>query len=649
MKKFTEWVGAIREAEERQMSELQKSYKDYFGAKLNKFNAKSPADLTEEQKKEFFNEIKKDWEIGTGAKPAGKKDVEEHGVKESVNEANQEEQIKKECISKLSDFFGCAPGNLSKFKFDGNDDIKELTKALRSTSDEGTAQYYRVAILVAKRDLGINESEDLNESAIEIASGIILGLVGLKTIGLLAKGIFGTLKLKMMKDPEKLKELADLIYDRAITKDSKGLLQGALWVNAVKRMIDKGEIKDGFQLCKTSLAMDKIDINKIFEAEGFDLSEDVNEEVINEAVATPEELASFIQKEEKHFATFLKPKKLTASVSGKVVTIKPGSGSFTITVDYAKSTIDTTGKPEWPESTSYVELMEYIKITKFKLNESIVNESRFNNYGWYLRLPKNVINNELKSVTNNLQNYYDTASKGNDLQQDVLEEIIDELEKVKKQLKAFTKGQKPTGVYESAEFEINEGEINYKTDKYALVLVGGSIGSKGSFPLFVSGQMGSIVETSNDKEALVEGKKRRNKQLSPGEKKYYRMSYKVIELTSNKIKEIDLLISKQSSSEDTIIDESDESVANEKLDTKYWADYNKDTSGQGEKSWEEKSKEFEDTFEEAVVLWNREAEGPENRIKGAQIQNIKKLAEEFFKIEKWISVNVIQAMIMQES
>ena len=80
-------------------------------------------------------------------------------IRESVNEG-VEEQIKKECISKLSDFFGCAPGNLSKFKFDGNDNIKELTKALRSTSDEGTAQYYRVAILVAKRDLGLNESSD---------------------------------------------------------------------------------------------------------------------------------------------------------------------------------------------------------------------------------------------------------------------------------------------------------------------------------------------------------------------------------------------------------------------------------------------------------------------------------------------------------
>jgi len=379
MKKFTEWVGAIREAEEKQMSELQKSYKDYFGAKLNKFNAKSPADLTEEQKKEFFNEIKKDWEIGTGAKPAGKKDVEEHGVKESLNEDNQEEQVKKECITKLSQFFGVNPGNLSKFKFDGKDNIKELTKVLGSTSDEGTEHIYRVAVTVAKSNLGVKESEEVNEGALEIAGGIVLGLVSLKAIGLLAKGIFGTLKLKSMKDPKKLKELADVIYDRAITKDSKGLLQGALWVGVVKGMIDKGEIKDGYQLFKTSLAMDKIDIDKVFEAEGFELTDDVNEDVINEAVATPEELASFIQKEEKHFAAFLKPKKLTATVNGKVVTIKPGSGSFTITVDYAKSTIDTTGKPEWPESTSYVELMEYIKITKFKLNESAIFEAEVKN------------------------------------------------------------------------------------------------------------------------------------------------------------------------------------------------------------------------------------------------------------------------------
>ena len=36
-------------------------------------------------------------------------------------------------------------------------------------------------------------------------------------------------------------------------------------------------------------------------------------------------------------------------------------------------------------------------------------------------------------------------------------------------------------------------------------------------------------------------------------------------------------------------------------------------------------------------------------IKGKQITAVKKLAMEFFKIEKWISINVIHAMIAQES
>ena len=92
-----------------------------------------------------------------------------------------------------------------------------------------------------------------------------------------------------------------------------------------------------------------------------------------------------------------------------------------------------------------------------------------------------------------------------------------------------------------------------------------------------------------------------------------------------------------------------ESVSNESIDVKYWSDYNTDTSGQGQKEHEVKSKDFEDTFEDAVVYWNQEADGAENRIKGAQIQKIKKLAEEFFKKAGWISSNVIQAMIAQEA
>ena len=90
-------------------------------------------------------------------------------------------------------------------------------------------------------------------------------------------------------------------------------------------------------------------------------------------------------------------------------------------------------------------------------------------------------------------------------------------------------------------------------------------------------------------------------------------------------------------------------LVKESIDVKYWSDYNDNTSGQGEKEHEVKSKDFEDTFEDAVSYWNQEAEGAENRVKGANLQRIKKLAKEFFKQAGWISVNVVQAMIMQES
>ena len=92
-----------------------------------------------------------------------------------------------------------------------------------------------------------------------------------------------------------------------------------------------------------------------------------------------------------------------------------------------------------------------------------------------------------------------------------------------------------------------------------------------------------------------------------------------------------------------------ESFLSEAIDTKYWADYNTDTSGQSKKEFTEKSKDFDDTFSLAVSDWNAEAAGAENRIKGAQIDKIKKLAQEFFNKEGYISVNIAQAMISQES
>lgn len=108
---------------------------------------------------------------------------------------------------------------------------------------------------------------------------------------------------------------------------------------------------------------------------------------------------------------------------------------------------------------------------------------------------------------------------------------------------------------EQKELEIlSEADINYQTDQFALVLCGGSIGSKGMYAVFVGNQYASIIQTGNDKDALVEEKMRRNKKLSPGEKSYYGMSYKVIELTNARRKDIDHITDLQNKRDSVVSD-----------------------------------------------------------------------------------------------
>tara|TARA_Y100000389_G_scaffold182303_1_gene198795 strand:+ start:703 stop:1143 length:441 start_codon:yes stop_codon:yes gene_type:complete len=50
---------AVREKEE--MTKKQKEYSEFFMSLLQKYGASSPADLSDEKKKEFFDEINKGW------------------------------------------------------------------------------------------------------------------------------------------------------------------------------------------------------------------------------------------------------------------------------------------------------------------------------------------------------------------------------------------------------------------------------------------------------------------------------------------------------------------------------------------------------------------------------------------------------------
>lgn len=95
-----------------------------------------------------------------------------------------------------------------------------------------------------------------------------------------------------------------------------------------------------------------------------------------------------------------------------------------------------------------------------------------------------------------------------------------------------------------------------------------------------------------------------------------------------------------------------ERFINESVDVKYWADYNDDTSGQGNKKFAEKSNKFDKNFfNNAMISWNEEADDSENMLRplSPAYSKVYKIAQEFFKKAGWISVNVIHAMIAQES
>ena len=101
---------------------------------------------------------------------------------------------------------------------------------------------------------------------------------------------------------------------------------------------------------------------------------------------------------------------------------------------------------------------------------------------------------------------------------------------------------------------INESENVDLAQEFAIVRTGGSIGSKAEIPMPVSGEIGAVIQTSDDDLELKEIAKSYRKRLSPGEKKYYGIRYLVIRLTNSKRKQSDELKRIQSAGGDEIID-----------------------------------------------------------------------------------------------
>lgn len=67
-------------------------------------------------------------------------------------EQSESERIKTQASLRLSQFFRIEMEKFDKFKFDGKDDLEELTKILDLKSDQDTKLFYETAIELAKKD-----------------------------------------------------------------------------------------------------------------------------------------------------------------------------------------------------------------------------------------------------------------------------------------------------------------------------------------------------------------------------------------------------------------------------------------------------------------------------------------------------------------
>ena len=84
----------INEAEE--MSDTQKNYADFMAFGMAKFGAESPADLSTEDKKEFFNWIKDNWDKEKGEPKDSK-------IKDKIEKAKKEGLIPSEPMNNKSE------------------------------------------------------------------------------------------------------------------------------------------------------------------------------------------------------------------------------------------------------------------------------------------------------------------------------------------------------------------------------------------------------------------------------------------------------------------------------------------------------------------------------------------------------------------
>ena len=242
-------IGAINQIPPRAKADYEMAFEHFLGERYEVKPNRERDDIKDVNEAEGNNEVEEFLNdlINTSIPEDSEEGEEVTGVWKSSEYADEDTYDDAQEFTNAHKHITDQGGEIT---IEGNPDVKY------TALPNGDIQY---SLIVTLDEISMNE-EELDESVLAVAGGIILGILGLKTLARIMKGIFGAVSLIRMTDPKKLKEAVAEIGREAIMKRGKNPIQVALWMTTVNSMIDSGEVKNGVDLGKTWGNIDKIDL-----------------------------------------------------------------------------------------------------------------------------------------------------------------------------------------------------------------------------------------------------------------------------------------------------------------------------------------------------------------------------------------------------
>jgi len=199
MKKLTNFIN------EAEKSKKQKEYQEFFTKKLKEFDVKSPAELSDADKKKFFNEIDKEWT----QEPTNEKQVEEDYDSEEDEDSKKMKSKKESYESKdkgkdKEELYSSEDEEVEEDSYNESSK-KKVNEVTKSDIEKGT----KVVIKGTKFDgeEGIIASEDMNGGKYIVQLGDS-SMKGFKPSEILVKeGVYEAKKIKEKDAKKRLEQI----------------------------------------------------------------------------------------------------------------------------------------------------------------------------------------------------------------------------------------------------------------------------------------------------------------------------------------------------------------------------------------------------------------------------------------------------------